>query len=163
MNRFQAEEISYLKLGGFLAYNVVALVCLKRFAGRFIKKNWLKRDEPRRMSAKDLTLINIFSKGTQYGVLLGGIYLTGFLAAGYYLLPLSTFRKYCELQEALNLNGFIFDPFYQEMLLYRKMRKFGLSSSLIEEVRADINSKKNLLIEGKKMKDSTIEEIKKAE
>lgn len=44
MDKFQAEEVSYLKLGGFLAYNVVALVGLKKFAGRFIKNNWLKRD-----------------------------------------------------------------------------------------------------------------------
>ena len=107
--------------------------------------------------------MNIFLKGTKYGVLLGGIYLASFVIVGNYLLPLSTFKKFCELQEAKNINGFIFDPFYQEMLLFRKMKKFGLSDSLIDEVRMEINDRKNSLIEGKQLKLDTIEEIRKAE
>lgn len=100
--------------------------------------------------------MNIFIKGTKYGVLLGGIYLASFVVVGSYLLPLSTFKKFCELQEAKNINGFIFDPFYQEILLFRKMKKFGLSDSLVEEVRMELNQRKNSLIESKQLKEETI-------
>lgn len=48
------------------------------------------------------------------------------------------------------------------MMLFRKMRKFGLSDSLINSVKVDLDKQKNQLIEGKKLKDKTIEAIKKS-
>lgn len=107
-------------------------------------------------------MFNIVKKGSGYGILLGGIYIVGLLAVGSATLPISTFKKYCELQEAKSSFTFTYDPFYQEMLLFRKMKKFGLSDSLIDEIRAELNSKRDELIEGKQLKEETILELKKA-
>ncbi len=57
--------------------------------------------------------------------------MVGFVIVGYFTMPISVFRKYCQLQQALHTFEIKYDPFYQEVLLYRKMKKFGLSDSLV--------------------------------
>lgn len=49
------------------------------------------------------------------------------------------------------------------MMLFRKMRKFGLSDSLISSVKADLNKQKIDLINNNKLKPETIEAIRKSE
>lgn len=49
-----------------------------------------------------------------------------------------------------------YDPFFQDLMLFRKMKRFGLSENLIAEIRADLNEQKNDLIAKKKLKESTI-------
>jgi hypothetical protein len=34
-------------------------------------------------------------KGTKMGVLLGSLYIIGFLAVGHYTMPIPVFRKFC--------------------------------------------------------------------
>ena len=46
------------------------------------------------MKIKDLTIANIMKKGTKIGVLLGGLYIGGFLLVGHYMMPLYVFKKY---------------------------------------------------------------------
>lgn len=82
-------------------------------------------------------------KGSKIGVALGGLYIAGFLVVGYYMMPIYVFKKYTEIQEALHSFEIKYDPFYQEMMLFRKMRKFGLSDGLISDVKVDLERQKN--------------------
>lgn len=54
------------------------------------------------MKPKELTLSNVVKKGSKIGVVLGGLYIVGFLVVGYYMMPIHIFKKYTEIQEALH-------------------------------------------------------------
>jgi len=47
------------------------------------------------MKKSELTLTNLFKKGSIVGTALGGVYAFSALAIGYYTLPISVFKKYC--------------------------------------------------------------------
>lgn len=98
ISKFESTEVSKAKLGLFLGYNAVVLAGLCKFAGWYIKSKWLKKEQPRTLSKSQLSLFNVVKRGSLLGVTLGGFYVVSFALMANYCLPLSTFKKYCELQ-----------------------------------------------------------------
>lgn len=85
-----------------MAFNFIALSGLLATTAWYVKSNWVKKGQPRRYNPKDLTIPNIMKKGSKIGVVLGGLYVLGFLAVGHYTMPIEVFKKYSEIQEALH-------------------------------------------------------------
>lgn len=135
LEQFKSSEVSVSKLAAFLGFNCAALGGLFGFSRWFVKSRWIKKGEKGRMKKSELTLTNLFKKGSIVGTAIGSVYIVSALIVGYYTLPVSVFKKYCELQEASQSFSMIYDPYYQEAMLFRKMKKFGLSDSLIGEVK----------------------------
>lgn len=94
LKKFKSEHVSLKKFGAFAAYNFVALSGLLGAAAYYVNSTRLKKGEPRKLKLKDLTIANIMKKGTKIGVLLGGLYIGGFLVVGHYMMPLEVFKKY---------------------------------------------------------------------
>ena len=90
--------MSIYKLAGFLTYNIVALFSVAKFTNWYINSTHIKKDEPRRLDKRQLSIFKVAKKGTKYGIMLSLLYACGFVLIGSYAMPISVFKKYCELQ-----------------------------------------------------------------
>lgn len=82
------------KLGGFLTYNFVALTGMLFFVRHYVRSRWNIKSK----NKKNLTIKNIVTKGSIYGLTMTGLYLVGLGITSYFFMPLSVFYKHCELQ-----------------------------------------------------------------
>lgn len=98
LNKFKKQEVSLAKLGGFLAYNFLALSGLLGFSSWYIRSYMSNRRGIKNLPKEKLTLFHVVKKGSIIGSMIGGAYIAGFLIVGYYMMPISVFKKYCELQ-----------------------------------------------------------------
>jgi hypothetical protein len=64
------------------------------------------------------------------------LYLVGLVVVCHNTISFSRIRKLTEIQSSLDSFGLRFDPNYQDHLLFSRMRKFELSESLIDEIKA---------------------------
>ena len=78
---------------------------------------------------------------------LGGLYIGGWFLVVPYTLSVRNFQKYNEIESALSAFTVRYDPYYQEYLLFMKMKEFGISGQLIEDIKRDLASSKQKLID----------------
>ena len=58
------------------------------------------------------------------------------------VFPFEIFYKLSEIESKIHSFAIRYDTFYQETMLFAKMRKFGLSEDLIGEIRQELDNKK---------------------
>lgn len=92
-----------------------------------------------------------------------GIYVGGLVAVSSNTISLPLLQKLTEIQSTYHSFGLKFDPNYQDHLLFSRMRKFDLSETLIDEIKAELKAEKERLILNKGMLPETIKKIEEAE
>lgn len=106
------QEGQLWKIGLFLGYNALALYSMNRYVRHFVisRRKSTKTKLSKTQIKKRFGFDKVLKKGSVYGLMMGGLYISGLLLIGYYVLPLSTFRKYCELQAAEYSYSIIHNP-----------------------------------------------------
>ena len=92
------EEVQMWKLGCFLGYNALALYSMNKYVRNFVAtrkaaaiKTSLSAPQIRRKYGFD----KVMKKGSIYGLMMGGLYISGLMLVGYYTLSVQTYKKYC--------------------------------------------------------------------
>lgn len=91
------------------------------------------------------------------------IYLGGLYFVSNNTFSLELLRKLTEIQSTYHSFGLKFDPNYQDYLLFDRMRKFDVSESLIQEIKAELQAEKQHLIATGGLLPETIAKIKETE
>jgi hypothetical protein len=126
--KFRDQHISLKIPSYFILYHLVALASMTGYAAWFLKSRLVKKGVPRiRMTEEEASLINVVKKGSATACKMMGPYLVGLMMLGYFTQPFQLLRKQSELQDALVRVQVRYDPFYQDIFLFKVMQKFGIS------------------------------------
>lgn len=75
------------------------------------------------------------------------------------IFPFEIFYKLSEIESKIHSFAIIYDTFYQETMLFAKMRKFGLSEELIGEIKKELNNKREQLEKVNGLKAETVKHL----
>ena len=92
-----------------------------------------------------------------------GLYLGGLALVCSNTVSLALLRKLTEIQSTYHSFGLKFDPNYQDYLLFNRMRKFQLSETLIDEIKAELAAERERLIRTGGLLPDTVKKIEEAE
>ena len=92
-----------------------------------------------------------------------GLYAAGLYAICYNRISIEQVKKLTEIQTLYHSFSLRFDPNYQDYLLFSRMKRFDLSEQLIEEVRTEIETEKQRLIQEGGILPHTLKKIQEVE